>query len=81
MDFLGFGDIIALMPNGITAIQACGSDFAAHKRKILENEHAPEWIKSGGRLELWGWRKIKRKRGGKQMIWSPRVLEFTEKDF
>ena len=76
MDFLGFADIIACAPDGILAIQACGSDFAAHKTKMLENEYLPEWIKSGGRVELWAWRKILKVRGGKQKIWAPRVEKF-----
>ena len=32
-------------------------------------------------LELWGWRKVKVKRGGKAEIWQPRVREYTLADF
>jgi hypothetical protein len=90
MDCFGFGDILALRPGGISLIQACGTDFTAHERKILESEYPLEWLKSGtcqdcgrvvSRIELWGWRKVKAKRGGKQMVWKPRVKEFTLKDF
>ena len=85
IDFLGFGDIIALYPTGITVIQACGADFAAHKRKILQCEYAIEWLKSGkcecgiqmSHIELWGWRKVLKKRGGKLKVWSPRVEKIT----
>jgi hypothetical protein len=80
-DLFGFIDLIALYPDGIVAIQACGSDFAAHKRKVLENEYAVEWLRSGGKIEIWGWRKVKLKRGGKAMRWSARVEEITEKHF
>ena len=89
VDFLGFGDIIALKPDGIAVIQACGSDFAAHVQKMNDNEYVPEWLKSGkcqscgsqmASIELWGWRKIKKHRGGKQMIWSPRVKKITMED-
>jgi len=72
-DLFDFIDIIALAPNGIVAIQACGQDFAAHKRKLLNNEYLPEWIKSGGSVQIWGWRKVLRQRGGKQKIWAARV--------
>ena len=72
-DLFDFIDIVALAPDGILAIQACGSSFAEHKRKMLKNEYLPEWIKSGGRVELWGWRKIKRIRGRELKVWAARV--------
>jgi len=80
-DLFGFIDIIAIKPKGICAIQSCGQSFSAHMRKILENDLAVEWLKAGGHLELWGWRKIKKKRGGKLRIWSPRIHEFKLEDF
>ena len=80
-DLFGFIDIIAITPKGICAIQSCGQSFNEHDKKILENEVAPDWIKAGGYLELWGWRKLKLKRGGKAMRWTPRVKEYTEDDF
>lgn len=82
-DFLGFIDIIACdVENGIIGIQCCGQDFAAHYRKITEerNENAFEWLRSGGKIELWGWRKVKLKRGGKAMRWKPRIKEITFED-
>lgn len=81
MDFLGFADLIACYPRSICAIQCCGQSFAEHKTKILENENAPEWLKSGGRIEIWGWRKLKLKRGGKAERWMPRVEEITADHF
>ena len=70
------------MPKGICGIQSCaGSGFAAHDRKILESEYSPEWLKAGGHIELWAWRKIKMKRGGKQMVWRPRLKVYSLKDF
>ena len=80
-DLFGFIDIIALYPDGIVGIQSCGSSFSAHDKKILENEIAPDWLKTGGKIELWGWRKIKLKRGGKAMRWSPRLKAYTLDDF
>jgi len=81
IDLFSFIDIIALYPNSIVGIQSCGTAFAEHQRTILENETAPEWLKVGGGIELWGWRKVKKKRGGKLMIWQPRVQTFTLEDF
>lgn len=78
-DLFGFLDIIALDPaRGIVGIQACGpGEFAAHKRKILANEHAPLWLKCSGKIEIWCWRKLLKKRGGKARYWSPRIEEIT----
>ena len=86
IDLFGFGDIVcADRANGIVIIQSCGQDFAGHYRKITEvqevAENAVEWLRSGGKIELWGWRKIKKSRGGKLMIWSPRIKDITLNDF
>jgi len=75
-DLFGIIDIIALGPDGVIGIQACGSDFAGHKEKILVGKYQEtyNWLNTPGTsLELWGWRKIKVKRGGKAMVWKPRV--------
>ena len=80
-DLFGFIDVISLHPKGICGVQACGSDFQGHVRKILANEIAPEWLKSGGTIELWGWRKILKVRGGKLKVWKPRKQTFTLEDF
>jgi len=82
-DLFGFIDIIALDPErGIIGVQSCGQAFAEHYRKITEerNQECFEWLRCGGKVELWGWRKLKIKRGGKAMRWQPRVQEITQKD-
>lgn len=82
-DLFGFIDIIALdTQRGIVAIQSCGSAFSAHLKKITEerNDACFEWLRCGGKVELWGWRKIKLSRGGKALRWTPRVKEITLED-
>lgn len=32
------------------------------------------WLASGGELVIWGWRKVNKKRGGKQKIWVMREV-------
>lgn len=83
VDLFGFIDLIALYPDkGIVGVQCCGqTGHAEHKRKILENEIAPEWIKTGGGIQIWSWRKLKLKRGGKAMRWTPRIESITLEDF
>ena len=70
-------DLLAL-DNGVVGIQVFGSDWMPHIRKITE-EHAAytvAWLQQPGtRLEIHGWRKVKKKRGGKLMIWKPRIAD------
>ena len=81
-DLFGFLDIISLAPDAIVGIQCTtGSGHPQHKAKILANEIAPEWLKSGGRIQIWTWRKLLVKRGGKAMRWTPRIEEITLEDF
>ena len=83
-DLFGWIDVVALDPErGIVGIQSTGQDFAKHLDKLLNSECTTaliEWLKCQGKVELWGWRKIQLKRGGKAQIWRPRVREITLDD-
>ena len=77
-DLFNIIDIIALTPTGILGVQSCGSSFSEHWKKLTEDEaeQTRAWLETPGTaLELWGWRKVKRKRGGKAMVWKPRVKQ------
>ena len=80
-DLFNIIDIIALDPvRGVVGVQSTGQDFAGHVRKITEekSQETRDWLATPGAvLELWGWRKVKLKRGGKAERWAPRVAEFT----
>jgi hypothetical protein len=84
-DLFGFVDVIALCADrGIVGIQSTGTAFSAHLEKLLDSEcsgNVIEWLRCGGRVELWGWRKLLVKRGGKAKRWVPRVREITLEDF
>jgi len=77
-DLFNIIDIIAL-DDGILGIQVCGGegDYMKHVRKIIEEykSNTINWIVNGGRLELWAWRRVKVKRGGKRMVWRPRIAD------
>ena len=75
-DLFSIIDLIAL-DNGIVGIQVCGKDWMEHHRKIMseKKENAIRWISNGGRLEIHGWRKRKKKRGMKATYWSPRIAD------
>jgi hypothetical protein len=83
-DLFGIIDIIALDPErGVVGVQACGQDFSGHFKKITIDraEQTIDWLMTPGAvLELWGWRKVKLKRGGKAMRWKPRIREILLRD-
>lgn len=77
-DFIGAFDIIAFSKTaGIIGVQSCGQSFSEHKKKLLAEPRLKDWLESGGKGELWGWRKLKAKRGGKAMRWKPRVADIA----
>jgi len=76
-DLFGIIDIIALYPEGVCGIQVCGSDWQEHIKKISGSEYKDLWLNTPGTLlELWGWRKLKLKRGGAAVRWTPRIKRF-----
>jgi hypothetical protein len=78
-DLFNIIDIIAIRENEIVGVQSCGSDFAGHQKKILgENkDKLSDWLSAGGKFYLIGWRKVKKVRGQKTMVWKPRIIELT----
>jgi len=83
-DLFGIIDIIALSPDGVIGIQSCGNSFSEHYRKILESEYLVDWLNTPGTsLELWAWRKCKRKldKGySEKLYWTPRTRIITLED-
>lgn len=71
-DFLGFADIIAAADDrGILAVQATsGSNMASRVTKVRAEPRASDWLRSGGRIWVMGWRQI-----GKPKKWTPRIIE------
>jgi|TARA_Y100000289_G_scaffold33336_1_gene32945 hypothetical protein len=76
-DLFGFIDIIAIdSKDGIIAIQSTGQDWSGHINKIMDLEEiVMKWLEHAP-LELWSWRKVKKVRGGKAMIWKARIGDF-----
>ncbi len=69
-------DYIVITPFSTIGVQACGADFSSHVKKLTEEEvdNTVLWLSSPNRkLILIGWRKVKRVRGMKQMIYKPRI--------
>lgn len=87
VDLFGFIDIIALdTERGIVGVQCCaGSGHSAHYKKITADpkvaQLAFEWIRCGGKIELWSWSQKLLQRGGVAMRWTARMQEITAADF
>ena len=83
-DLFNIIDIIALDPvKGVIGVQSTGQDFSGHYKKLTQEKAAETrmWLETPGTsLILIGWRKVKVKRGGKAMRWSPRIQEITLED-
>lgn len=82
-DLFGIIDVLVLDPAGVLGIQCCGSDFKGHVEKLTieRAQNSREWLSTPGtKLQIWGWRKIHLKRGGKAMRWAPRIQEITLAD-
>jgi len=81
-DLFGIIDLVCLyVDEGICGIQCCGTDFAEHDRKILASPYSREWLESHGILELWAWRKLLKKKGGKAKTWVEKIKRYTLDDF
>ena len=70
---------LLVLDGGVLGIQVCqGSDYRQHIRKLTEQEQANTiaWLSQPGtRLEVWAWRKLKKKRGSKAMVWVPKITD------
>jgi len=77
-------DIIALDPErGVIGIQACSQSAASHIRKLIEEkaQETYDWlITPGTKLEIYCWRKVKLKKGGKAMRWLPKIYDILLDD-
>ena len=81
-DLFGFADLVVLRPSeGVYAVQVTSTGVAERIAKIKAEPRALAWLRAGGKIEVWGWRKLKVKRGGKAVRWTMRVEAVTEEDF
>ena len=82
-DLFGFADILAVRKGAIVAIQVTGGgNYSARYNKMRQErrEEVLTWLEGGGLVEIHDWRKVKRKRGGKAMVWECRMGNFTLED-
>lgn len=70
-DLFGVFDILALLRGSIVGIQSTGhTNRSEHLAKMLAEPRLADWIRCGGKAELWAWRK---RQQGKQVRWEVRI--------
>lgn len=83
-DLFGFVDVVALHPErGFLGLQVTTASSASARMRKMREERLSEvllWLGTpGGVIELWGWRKLKRRkkdgRLGKAVFWSPKIWQ------
>lgn len=77
VDMFGMFDIIAIRENETLAVQTTTSGVAARVKKITESEYLDAVRKAGWRIEVHGWRKAPKTKGGKAQIWKQRVVDMS----
>ena len=78
IDLFGFGDVLAVHPEGILLIQATTQANAASRVTKITQECAQaalDWIEAGGEIEVWGW--AKRGPAGRRKLWTVRRQAVT----
>lgn len=82
-DLFGFIDAVALTDTILGLQITSGVNTSARVKKILHErtDNAIAWLEAGGTIEVWGWRQLLEKRGGKRKIWEPKIIEITLDDF
>ena len=82
-DLFGFADVAAVKAGEpILLVQATtGSNTGARVAKILAEPRARLCLTAGAQIEVWGWRKLKLRRGGKAIRWEPKIQAITLEDF
>lgn len=72
-DLFGCIDIVAVRDGNTLGVQATSGSNAAARVKKMRDTEAVAWLRAGNALEVWGWRKVKLKRGGKAVRWQASV--------
>ncbi len=73
LDFLGFGDVVALK-GGIPLVVQATMEGKCKERldKMRPLPGLRLWLEQGGLVAIWGWGKVKRVRGGTAFKWEPK---------
>lgn len=82
VDLFGAIDIVAVRDDipGVLGIQCTSaSNQAARYTKAVAIPAIRSWVKSGNRMEVWGWSK--KGKAGARKLWHPTIRIITREDF
>jgi hypothetical protein len=75
-DLFNIIDVLAVRQGETLAVQCtAGSCVTARVRKLTASPALPLLAAAGWRVEVWGWRRVKVKRGGKATRWACRIID------
>lgn len=80
VDLFGAWDIMAVGNGEVLLVQTTsGSNVSARVRKIADNAFTPLLREAGVRLEVHGWRQVKRKwkNGNTRLEWACRTVDVS----
>ena len=78
-DYCGFADLIAFGHGRFLAVQVCSQNsLTEHLGKIKSVESSRAWVKNGGEVWVFAWRKVKS--GGSRRHWEPRLFRYRATD-
>ncbi len=81
-DMYGFIDVFAFGHGYFLGVQTTSaSNTSSRRAKILAEPRAKAFLENKGRIFIHGWRKKRKKRGGKLMVWHCNETEITCGDF
>lgn len=78
-DLFNIIDVLAVRGSETLGIQCtAGSCVSARVRKLAESTALPLLHAAGWNVQVWGWRKLKVRRGGKSTRWDCRIIDTHE---
>lgn len=77
VDLFCMFDILAIRENETLAVQTTTSGVAARVKKITDSPYLSDVRKAGWRIEVHGWRKVPKVRGGKAEVWKQRIVDLS----
>lgn len=76
-DLFGVFDILAIREGETLAVQTTTTGVASRVKKINESPYLDAVRKAGWRIEVHGWIKKPKVKGGKVLVWKQRTVDMT----
>ena len=79
VDLYGGIDVLCIREGETLGVQACaGASTAARLTKLLAEPKLRTWVAAGNRLEVWGWRIVKRGLPKPTWLADVRVIQLAD---